>query len=105
MGLWSTLKSATSTVARTTRRQTQRARLEMRSSRLHARIRREQTKIGEALYPHLAAGDLETEVAEVQVAVRAIASLQDELAETERGIAELKAAGASAPEPRPEELP
>ncbi len=63
-----------------TKKQTRRAQLEMRASRLESRVRREKTAIGEALYPLLASGEMESDLAEVQAALAEIETLNQQLA-------------------------
>ena len=76
-----TVRETATAAAEATKKQARRAQLEMRASRLEARVRREKTAIGEALYPLLASGELESDLAEVQTALARIEVLNQQLAE------------------------
>ncbi len=76
-----TVRETATAATEATRKQARRAQLEMRESRLEARVRREKTAIGEALYPLLAAGELESDLAEVQAALARIEGLNQQIAE------------------------
>lgn len=76
-----TVRETASAAGDATKRQARRAQLEMRESRLEARVRREKTAIGEAFYPLLASGELSSELAEVQTALVRIEALNQQLAE------------------------
>ncbi len=76
-----TVRGTAAAATEATKKQARRAQLEMRESRLEARVRREKTAIGEALYPLLASSELESELAEVQTALARIETLNQQLAE------------------------
>ncbi len=76
-----TVRETSSAATEATKKQARRAQLEMRASRLEARVQREKTAIGEALYPLLASGELESDLAEVQTALARIDALNQQLAE------------------------
>ncbi len=76
-----TVRETATAASEATRKQARRAQLEMRESRLEARVRREKTAIGEALYPLLASGELESDLAQVQTALSRIEALNQQLAE------------------------
>ena len=76
-----TMRETATAATEATKKQARRAQLEMRESRLEARVKREKTAIGEALYPVLASGELESELAEVQTALNRIEVLNQQLAE------------------------
>lgn len=89
-----TVRETAAAATEATKKQARRAQLEIRESRLQARIRREKTAIGEAIYPLLAAGDLQVDLAEVQTALARIKVLHEQLAEN---AAELQALVADPP--------
>ena len=89
-----TMRETATAATEATKKQARRAQLEMRESRLEARVKREKTAIGEALYPLLASGELESELAEVQTALNRIEALNQQLAEN---AAELEALLAAPP--------
>ena len=89
-----TVRETATAASEATRKQARRAQLEMRESRLEARVRREKTAIGEALYPLLVSGEVESDLAEVQTALSRIEVLNEQLAEN---AAELDALLAAAP--------
>ena len=76
-----TVRETATAATEATRKQARRAQLEMRESRLEARVKREKTAIGEALYPLLVSGELESDLAEVQTALNRIDVLNEQLAE------------------------
>ena len=76
-----TVRETATAATEATRKQARRAQLEMRESRLEARVKREKTAIGEALYPLLVSGELESDLAEVQAALTRIELLSEQLAE------------------------
>ena len=76
-----TVRETATAATEATKKQARRAQLEMRESRLEARVRREKTSIGEALYPLLASGEMESDLAEVQTALTRIEALNEQLAE------------------------
>lgn len=94
-----TVRETATAATEATRKQARRAQLEMRESRLEARIRREKTAIGEALYPLLISGELESDLAEVQTALSRIETLNEQLSEN---TAELDALLAAPPGQPPE---
>ena len=94
-----TVRETATAATEATRKQARRAQLEMRESRLEARVRREKTAIGEALYPLLVSGELESDLAEVQTALSRIETLNEQLAEN---TAELDALLAAPPGQPPE---
>ena len=95
-----TVRETATAAGEATRKQARRAQLEMRESRLEARVRREKTAIGEALYPLLASGELESDLAEVQTALARIATLNQQLADN---AAELEALLAAPPGQPPQD--
>ncbi len=94
-----TVRETATAATEATRKQARRAQLEMRESRLKARIGREKTAIGEALYPLLNSGELKSDLAEVQTALSRIETLNEQLAEN---TAELDALLAAPPGQPPE---
>ena len=76
-----TVRETVTAATEATKKQARRAQLEMRESRLEARVQREKTAIGEALYPLLASGEIESDLAEVQTALARIKVLNQQLAE------------------------
>ena len=89
-----TVRETATAATEAARKQARRAQLEMRESRLEARVRREKTAIGEALYPLLAAGELESDLAEVQTALARIEALNQQIAENAAALDALLAAPA-----------
>ena len=75
-----TVRETATAATGATKKQARRAQIEMRESRLEAQVRREKTAIGEALYPLLASGELESELAEVQTALSRIETLNQQIA-------------------------
>lgn len=76
-----TVRETATAATEATKKQARRAQLEMREGRLQTRVQREKTAIGEALYPRLAAGEMESDLAEVQTALARIEVLNQQLAE------------------------
>ena len=79
MGIFNRIRDTASSATEVAKRQASRARLEIQASRLESSLRKEKTKIGEALYPQLESGELESDLAEVQVALIEIAALNQRL--------------------------
>ncbi|HCV00899.1 MAG: hypothetical protein CL897_03965 [Dehalococcoidia bacterium] len=75
------VKETAAAATEATNKLARRAQLEIKESRLQARVRREKTAIGEAIYPLLASGDLQIDLAEVQTALARIEVLNEQLAE------------------------
>ncbi len=76
-----TVWDAATATAEATKKQARRAQLEMRASRLEARVRREKLAIGEALYPQLVSGEVKSDLAEVQTAMARIEHLDELITE------------------------
>ncbi len=87
-----TVRETATAATEATKKQARRAQLEMRESRLEARVKREKTAIGEALYPLLASGELESDLAEVQTALNRIDTLNQQLSENAEELDALLAA-------------
>lgn len=88
---WLEKVKETATSAReTARRQARRARLEIAANRIERRIRGRKAAIGTAVYPGLKSGELSIDIADVGIAVDAIAVLEDELATNRADLAGLK---------------
>ncbi|GAB4334148.1 MAG: hypothetical protein Kow0010_21000 [Dehalococcoidia bacterium] len=97
MGIWDRTREAASRAAAATRRGARRARLEMEQRRIEGRIRRQKSRIGEAVYPLIKAGAVTIDLPEVAAAIREIDRLNDDLERTRR---EIVALGDGGDEPR-----
>ncbi|SVD35584.1 uncharacterized protein METZ01_LOCUS388438 [marine metagenome] len=83
------LRSSAINASDVARRQTSRVMLELRASRVENDIRKQKTKIGEALYPLLVKNELETGNSSVARALKRIEILLEQLSEIEREIENL----------------
>ncbi len=91
MSILDRLRNTASSATDAAKRQAKRAQLEIQASRLESSMRREKTKIGEALYPSLESGAIESDLAEVQAALAEIAALDQRLAANTAALEALKA--------------
>lgn len=91
MSILDRLRDTASSVTNAAKKQAKRAQLEIQASRLESSLRREKTKIGEALYPSLESGAIESDLAEVQAALVEIAVLDQRLAANTAALEALKA--------------
>ncbi len=62
------------------KRQAKRAQLEVKNRQVERQINKEYAQIGRTLYPLLAGGELSTNNAQVEAAVKAVTDLQDDIA-------------------------
>ena len=83
------LRSSAINASDVARRQTSRVMLELQASRVESDIRKQKTKIGEALYPLLVRNELETENSTVTRALKRIEVLLEQLSEIESEIEDL----------------
>ena len=83
------LRSSAINASDVARRQTSRVMLELQASRVENDIRKQKTKIGEALYPLLARNELETENSTVARTLKRIEVWLEQLSEIECEIEDL----------------
>ena len=83
------LRSSSICASDVARRQTSRVMLELQASRVESDIRKQKTKIGEALYPLLVRNELETENSTVTRALKRIEVFLEQLSEIESEIEDL----------------
>ena len=83
------LRSSAISASDVARRQTSRVMLELQASRVENDIRKQKTKIGEALYPLLVRNEIETENFTVARTLKRIEVLLEQLSEIECEIEDL----------------
>ena len=83
------LRSSAISASDVARRQTSRVMLELQASRVENDIRKQKTKIGEALYPLLVRNEIETENSTVARTLKRIEVLLEQLSELECEIEDL----------------
>ena len=83
------LRSSAISASDVARRQTSRVMLEVQARRVVRDIRKQKTKIGEALYPLLVRNELKTENSTVTRALKRIEVLLEQLSEIESEIEDL----------------
>ena len=89
MTLLDRLRSSALGASEVARRQGSRVVLELQASRVENDIRKQKTRIGEALYPLIAKNELEITNSEVKRAVKRVDVLMKKLSLIEHDIAEL----------------